>query len=329
MRVKQLMKTNIFYDEDIKFELRVIGYREKGESILFFIKVDSNIVYAGLVDCYDNGMGNIALDIMDNNHVAYFDFVCWTHPHDDHTMGMKDVLIKYCNEDTHFFMPDIIKADINQFGVHSRAVYEELFEIINSLKKRKISIRTVQDSQNMMKLIFKCKKSGPSYQFLITSFAPDSKILLEQGVRNNKLKANQYSIGLFINFGHFMILLGGDVEDRTLANIPLHYYCNNVDYIKIPHHASKSSEKLIDILKENNVLPPVISTTTLFKKYNLPNIKVLEKYKKWGNNMKIYSVGNVDYSNEGDYGMIITSFDITEKDKVSIITTLKGNACKV
>ena len=88
------------FDKTLDFEINVIGYKNKGESIVFFLKADGKVVYSGLIDCYEEASENVALTLLVNEKVKYFNFVCWTHPHDDHTIGLDKVLIEFCNEKT-------------------------------------------------------------------------------------------------------------------------------------------------------------------------------------------------------------------------------------
>lgn len=56
-----------------------------------------------------------------------FDFVCWTHPHDDHTMGMDRILEQCCSQDTVFWMfpffPGIQIATVKWFGIHIKICF--------------------------------------------------------------------------------------------------------------------------------------------------------------------------------------------------------------
>ena len=57
-------------------------------------------------------------------------------------------------------------------------------------------------------------------------------------------QGNAYSIGLFLFFGQYSIMLAGDVENQTIRRIADGDIEYPVDYIKIPHHGSKSASFL-------------------------------------------------------------------------------------
>lgn len=44
---------NHFLKIHLYLEVNVIGYKGKGESIVFFVKADEDVVFSGLVDCYE------------------------------------------------------------------------------------------------------------------------------------------------------------------------------------------------------------------------------------------------------------------------------------
>ena len=55
------MTKNILFDRKLEFEINLIGYKHKGESIIFFLRTDGKIVYSGIVDCYEDEAKNEAI----------------------------------------------------------------------------------------------------------------------------------------------------------------------------------------------------------------------------------------------------------------------------
>ena len=49
----------IFIKDSLVIETHIIGYKNQGEAILFFIKVDNYIRYSGLIDCFSNNSINV------------------------------------------------------------------------------------------------------------------------------------------------------------------------------------------------------------------------------------------------------------------------------
>lgn len=73
---------------------------------------------------------------------------------------------------------------------------------------------------------------------------------------------------------------------------------------------------------------PSIATTTIYKKNNLPEMKVLNLYRECNKNIELYSTGKFleNSRNMEGFGIVKTTFDILEKREYQIETELFGNA---
>lgn len=321
------------FDNKLEFEINVIGYRNQGESIVFFLKTDDRVAYAGLVDCYEDESENVALELLEHKNVNHLDFVCWTHPHEDHTIGMTKILSEVCDYNTCFWLPPYIQTDFSNISTAASNVYETVLNVLKSSKRNKVKVREAADIKTLDKFLCYGNVSVNPYVFEIKSFAPDTNILKSLQVSERRISGNIYSVGLAINIGHFYIVLAGDVENRTLKAMPDFCFdmADRVDYIKIPHHSSYSSSYIIDKFGELGIASPSIATTTVFRMHHLPDPEMLNRYMKWGNNIEVYSTGNVE---KAEYdtkkaGVIKTTFDILENKDVPVETFIYGNAVAV
>lgn len=317
------MLRRIFFKDALELEIILIGYAKQGESVLFFVKDNDNVHYAGLVDCYKTKSCNIVDDLLKENNVKTLDFVCWTHPHDDHSKGMDDIISNYCNHKTKFYTTDIIPEDYDLYSKECVEIYKRIRAIHLSRDLDKMPIKYVKDNGILENLVF---SSINNYSFQIMSFAPNSTILAERICRNQDEVGNEYSIGLIINIGHFFIMLGGDVENNTI-NMLDYELGDAIDYIKIPHHGSETAKDLVNKMQLLNIMPPSIATSTVFRKHNLPSKTVFAEYKKWGTD-ELYCTGDLDDENKDqyEYGIIRTSFDVLEKKEYVIETVMEKNA---
>lgn len=316
---------NIFFQETLQLEVNVIGYHEQGESIVFFIKADGHVVYTGLVDCYRTKEQNIVRKVLEEEQVKKIDFICWTHPHDDHTMGLDEIWDQYCTKDTCFCCTDITKAKADLYSDSAMAVFQNMLEVQQKTRKRKKTrIKYLKDATQAERL--RCVRNNVQYEFRIHSFAPNSAMLGERIVGDKDAQGNVYSIGLFLFFGEYSIMLAGDVENPVMRRIDEGDVEYPVDYIKIPHHGSISADFLPDKLNKLGIKPPNIATTTLFRKQQLPRTEVVDKYFKWGCR-EVYATDNIEdpLAYECGYGIIKTTFDILEKNEY-IETVLIGDA---
>ena len=324
------MMTRKLFDKNLDFELNLIGYRTQGESIVFFLRTDGKIAYAGLVDCYEESSENVALTLLETENVTHLDFVCWTHPHDDHSIGMDKVLNQYCDEKTLFWLPPFISKDVEECSSTAQDVYKMLFQILESKKKHKMNIREASDAKVLERLVCHGNSVTNPYIFEIRSFAPDTTLLGTLKVKERFHMGNVYSIGLIINIGHFYIVLAGDVENKTIKCIPdFNFEINDrIDYIKIPHHSSQSASCLIDKFYDLGIAPPAVATTTVYRIHKLPDKEILKRYVLWGNNTEVYSTGNIENAecDKEKSGVVRTLFDILEKKEIPIETYLCGNA---
>ena len=314
----------LLFENSLKLELNVIGYHNQGESIVFFIKTDEVVAYTGLVDCYKTEDQNVVKMLLEKEQVEKIDFVCWTHPHDDHTIGLDEIWEQYCTETTCFCCTDIIQANPNLYSADAMKVFQNITGIHTSSKRKKMRIMYLKDSTQVERLL--CVGNTKQYKFKIQSFAPSSAILGERLIGNKDQKGNAYSIGLFLFLGEHSIMLAGDVENPTIRRITDSDMEYPVDYIKIPHHGSKSASFLPDKMRSFNLLAPNVATTTLFRIHKLPHEQILDKYFTWGCN-EIYTTGNTKKENDKiGYGIIKTTFDILEQNEYSIETELVGDA---
>ena len=317
------MMRKLLFKDSLKLELNVIGYHDRGESIIFFIKTDGYVAYTGLVDCYKTEDQNAVKSVLEEEQVKRIDFVCWTHPHDDHTVGLDEVWDQYCTEETCFCCTDILPEDSELYSEEAMSVFENIKDIHISRKRKKVRIMYLKDSTLAERL--QCVGNTNKYEFKIQSFAPNSAILGERLICDKEEKGNAYSIGLFLFIGEYSIMLAGDVEDPTIRRIADWNLEYPVDYVKIPHHGSKSASFLTDTMSSLDILPPCIASTTLFRIHKLPQEEILDKYFDWGCN-EIYATGNINETKAGiGYGIIKTTFDILEKNEY-IETELIGDA---
>jgi beta-lactamase superfamily II metal-dependent hydrolase len=324
------MHKDIFFDSSLTFELNVIGYKTKGECVLAVLKADGKVAFVGLIDCYRDAEGNEAIRILHDAGRKHFDFVCWTHPHDDHSIGMDEVVQNYCDHDTFFWMPWMGTKDTSPFSREARATYQSLFDVIELKKKAKMHVNTVSNGMRLESFLCRKNDGFSKYRFSIFSFAPSGELLTANLVNNVKTVGNLFSVGLNISIGEFNVMLAGDVENRTFAIIPDFDIVAPIDYIKIPHHASSSGVGLVEKLKNLDIDAPSIASTTVFRTHSLPDPSVLSVYKRWSPQMQVYSSGSID-GNKDDlrYGIVQTRFDILQKEEVAIETELFGNAVQV
>ncbi len=283
-------------------------------------------MYTGVIDSYyENKDNNITLKILKENNISLIDMICWSHPDMDHSKGVSD-LFKLTNHQSSILIPETLTLEKNDVS-HA---FPEISEFLNceyskrTNKKDRRSIETMSNNKRIKNLkVHTFKKNTDAYLMDIIAFAPDSE-LINRFQWNPDLQANnnEFSVGLWLQLGEASVLFASDVNNRTFGSIPndAKYFPKLVDYLKIPHHGSLSSEKIL--AKISNQIE--VSCTTVFNPPSLPDIEVLNKYKK--RSKKLFCTNSIKKKKQQyDYGIIKISIDISSPE-LSYNYTLEGNA---
>lgn len=310
-------RRNIILKDDLYIELYLIGYKNIGESVIFIVYCDNKIVYSGVVDSYEQEI-NKTVDILNKKNIKKLDFICWTHPDEDHSIGIDTLLNNYASENTSVFIPECINGEEYDYNHRVKSTFDILDDILKSRRKSVFKVKSASDYKVLEMFSFDRGAFGKE-EFKIVSIAPNSTILRKNNF-NTTFKKNDYSIGLLITLGKFTMLLSGDIENRTIENMECYYIPDIIDYIKTPHHTSDTSDKLLNYLNDNSC---EIACTTVYRKgkINLPNDHVIDLYKSKAKNF--YCAGDKSKDLKAEYGSILMKCDILKKE---ISINLEGNA---
>jgi len=305
------------YLEKLIFNVYLIGYKNQGESIIFTLENDFGIAYSGVVDCFEVQNENETIKLLDKLGIKNLDIVCWTHPHEDHSIGIEKVLSNYVSEKTRIVFPN----GLNQLEYsYSDKRIEEAIAIINEIlvspKIKKPKIRPVCDVKNIDKRRVGNQVQG-SYQLEVTSFTPISDIIEKRELLDKLYTFNDYSVALLISIGGYNFLLSGDIQDTSIDKIEEFAIPEKIDYIKIPHHSSEHSLKLKSWLNVENKTS--VSCTTEYASSSLPRIPVLDTYNFFSN--KVFCTNKKDCTD--GFGMIHTIYNVLTKE---LDTELYGSA---
>lgn len=78
------------------------------------------------MDCYKTEEQNAVKMVLEKERIKKVDFVCWTHPHDDHTRGLDEIWKEYCTKETCFCCSDIIEADLELYSKEAKMLLKVL-----------------------------------------------------------------------------------------------------------------------------------------------------------------------------------------------------------
>lgn len=231
--------------------IRVFG-DGNGETI--FIKFPNGKI--GIVDFgYKDFLKWFNLYVSDNK-LSSIEFLLWTHPHDDHTHYLID-LLTYCETHEiqinllgrfHFGqlkgLSELIEQIDEKFLKNSTDIYVskpkpgyllKLFEKISDLKNKKV-IKTIDAQLCLGKILYGLNTLDENVA--ITCIAPCGNDIdeyskkynecLDKACKNKGLSGdfsiessvhNIISVALIIEFGDLKILLGGDVTNKSWQEI--------------------------------------------------------------------------------------------------------------
>ena len=318
---------------NVRMKIFVIGYRNMGESIivLFLDKERNNeVLYFIVVDSFICRRGkkriNKTDEILRKYGVRDISCLIWTHPHLDHTKGLKHIIQKYCKFNTpiyvspHFYYKpnDLIKIT----GKENRWVVDDLYAL-NRLTKDRVSRPLVSPRKytNIDQIVL--KGFSDSMCVSLDAVAPYSSILDDYVNKDrHDLNPNMVSIAFILSVDDYYFFFGGDTIDEHIDKMNPAYLQKCV-FVKIPHHASPTAGHLVALL-DPNVLDNVCTTRFGVGRSNLPNISVLNSYT---NIAKHVIVTGDNTHNSADYGLV--EYEYSFDKGLTTTINLSGNAYEI
>ena len=296
-----------------------LGYSKQGESNIFILYTEEKVLYSLTIDCYQEEQCNMTDQILSElgleNKLNVF---IWTHPHDDHSIGIKDIIKKYCNKDSLIFLANV-------FGCYDKlsVVCQQNIDYLKSINYRK----QVKDKwkihsyvhypEVMDEIIFNGENEVKKIS--VHSISPFTQIGGMLGTEE-KIDCNKLGIACILMLElkdcNMNFLFGGDMEKYTIQalieenddSLPRVF-----NYIKIPHHGSKNAENMIEYLKWDNSIKSEFASTSVFTQKNLPRKEVLKKYREVVD--EIACTSNIEDDIYGQ-GMICLKYDVMKREVI-------------
>lgn len=328
----------------ILLNISVIGYDKKGESVLVWMtdelepKPDKKVKYSMVIDCWQEEVMsadasqitlNKTLDLLQSYNINHIDLLCWTHPHDDHFMGLLEVINSgRCSNKTKFLVPS--KLEDNATMLQLSQYEKDILKSMHSFRNRfnwpvsEVSIAKDKGIQDIDDLLFSDEVMN-TFTVNIDCLAPYSNFIsdLIDRKKNGQVKdieMNDFSIALNMKFGPYDFNFCGDIEDKMARKIKSSCFRHNT-FIKVPHHTGNSAQ-----LVETLIVPDktALACTTIFQSGGDPNPTLVKRYKTSCHS--IYSTGEYQ-TGDDHYGIVHYSFDLFGKQEVTI--RREGHAVKL
>ena len=244
-----------------------------GESIILELPNDK----WGVVDCYarsiQNETTNQTLNFLRQRDVQALEFLCLSHPHEDHFRGITHLLKAYDGKLKAFWrfparpLGNVIAhlravADESvDYAIHRKSVAEltRMFQIIDSMRKGgNFTVRLTEG----FKLLYSdiVESEGENVQLKIFSLAPAGNLVddyqedIEKSLADEQYFAQKYyqkhnliSSVLLLKYGETRVILGGDAEKQSwdyILNDELRIKEGEslfAHLAKVSHHGSRNS----------------------------------------------------------------------------------------
>jgi hypothetical protein len=236
----------------VSLELHIFG-PSTGESILLKLPGGG----WGVIDAYRLGQTCPPLDFLAREGVDSLDFVCWTHPDDDHSSGMLDILQAYTGRIDRLWLFDGVAMkqifalkSVQDSKYAGRRYWKPLYDEVDKLKAQLganfefASTNTKLYSKDEVDIVALAPAGEAKQQYhdrLVRAFSgadyPRSKT--RQG-------DNDISVALQVKYCDSELLLGGDVpsEGWAWAIARLHNKPGPCCVVKASHHGSQHSYHL-------------------------------------------------------------------------------------
>ena len=256
-----------------------------GESQVIFLKdIASGVIYfSAVIDCYTYDSINKTIDLLTANSIKSLDLLCWTHPDDDHSIGINEIFDQFCETTTLILLPEGVYGNENDFVDYNSDILDFFVAIKGNNIGRKYNVDSasaiVGQTKGVKTLNF--VQGLNEIKFQISALAPIGAIIRRRIDEGLSVK-NDISIALLVEFGELSFFFAGDIENQTIGLLPNHLL-SNLSYLKTPHHTSNSSDNLLRIFnavfKSDYKIP--LTCSTAFRKYKLPNLELVNNYKTY------------------------------------------------
>jgi len=302
-------------------EIHVLG-GGKGESIV--IKLPGGLW--GVVDCYTHSLtdpaGNPTYQFLKSQGVNRLQFLCLTHPHDDHFMGMVQLidefdplefwrfdglshehirkLIKY--HELLARKPRLPRIRQQEFTRASEELLGIFSRVLEKARSRTIEPRRFQGRVTALET-----QSAAGLAVRIESLAPlGRRVEIYEGMILDCIDAsgrlttvlsdpehNRISLVLLITFGQTRVLLGADLETECWVEVMANVADLHASLVKVCHHGSSNGycSGLWDRLASGPARKP-LAVLTPYHRFKLPEAEAIGEIK--AHSSTLYSTCEVD-----------------------------------
>lgn len=302
----------------VQLHIHVLGYYPQGESILTVAWDEKNnvVLHSMLIDFFEIDNNNKIKSILNHYHIndTKLDHIVWTHPDKDHSVGLSSIIKNYTSSKTVYLVPDGFTKYYKAF-FNSSVLSSWIAMLSNRWRKRSANIERVNYSQRRLTpMIYAPCSFEDGYhdkvEYEVEILTPVAGLVMNQMEANKTHKTNHISISLIIKFGGQSFYFGGDAENPAINKVSKEHF-NNVVFVKVPHHGSKTSSSLpriLSSLKTEGLVNQINAVSTSFAEgdISLPNEDILKEYKKCSSSILLTE----NEGHDNNYGVWFCGYNI-------------------
>lgn len=277
---------------NVRLHVFVVGYVPEGETILLLFTENDNVVFSIVNDCYRLEEQDILTEILESYANPKIDLFVWSHPHDDHSVGIQSLLEKFDKKhNAHIIIPNGLHGllSLGDVNVPESAKKGLCYLKNNYCQKGNLGPRRHRnyhlvdidiDTFEERRFAYEIYDINTDSVLPVSLYIldPDSILALQQTDGTVKPKFNHLSVVYMLDVNGLKFFMTGDISDNGAKSISDDWF-KDFHFLKIPHHGSdepKSFYKRI-IMNETDIATAV---STIFLKKDRPVPVVLDHYKK-------------------------------------------------
>lgn len=276
---------------DVRLHVYVVGYVPEGEAIVFLFTEGERILFSIINDCYRNDELDIVTDILMSFMEPKIDLFIWSHPHDDHSVGIQSLLEKFDpKHNAHIIIPNGIHSLLN---LENAEMPESAKNALTYLKntycpkgnvcpRRHRNYHLVDidiDSFHERKYVYELYdiNSDSALPVSLSILGPDSILALQNTDGSVNSKFNHLSVVYMLDVNGLKFFMTGDVSDRGAKSISDDWF-KDFHFLKIPHHGSDEPKSFFKRIIMNEA-GAATAVSTVFLKKKRPVSAILDHYK--------------------------------------------------
>ena len=199
-----MKKDELFFNyyNKVSCKIYVLGSSSEGESILFVLYGDDKVIYSCVTDSFLYQNQPAVKVILDDANINQIADLFWTHPHDDHSDGLIEIVKTFKSK--RVFLPTELQSLPKNTAKISRDVLDKLNSYRGYDKRYKTHQPKIQGiGANSLIKDETIKVGTMQIPFSICAISPSLGKIRKKAINQDYNALNDYSIAVSILVGDF------------------------------------------------------------------------------------------------------------------------------